>query len=107
MARYVFQFTSAARPGEDEAFNRWYDDVHMPDVLALPGFLSCQRFRVIDASASRPRYIACYEVESDDPQATLGRLVNSGKDMVISPSLDTEQVSVTILKPGLSKKKRE
>jgi len=106
MTRYVIQFTSAARPGEDEVFNRWYDDVHVPDVLAIPGFLSCQRYRVVDAAASRPRYVASYEVESDDPQATLGQLFNSGNKMVISPSLDKEQVTITILEPGLRKDKK-
>ena len=106
MARYVIQFTSAARPGADETFNRWYDDVHVADVLAIPGFLSCQRYRVVDPAASRPRYIAAYEVESDDPQATLGQLFNSSNKMVISPSLDTEQVTITILEPGLRKERR-
>jgi hypothetical protein len=106
MARYVIQFTSAARPGEDEAFNRWYDDVHVADVLTIPGFLSCQRYRVVDPAASRPRYVAAYEVESDDPQATLGQLFNSSNKMVISPSLDTEQVTITILEPGLRKQKK-
>ena len=105
MARYVFQFTSTARPGEDETFNRWYDDVHMPDVLALPGFLSGQRYRVLDGTAARPRYVAAYQVETNDPQATLTHLFEAGKAMVISPSLDQEQVTITILEPGTSKKK--
>jgi hypothetical protein len=106
MACYVIQFTSAARPGEDEVFNRWYDEVHVADVLAIPGFLSCQRYRVVDPAASRPRYVASYEVESDDPQATLRQLFDSGSKMVISPSLDTEQVTITILEPRLGKQKK-
>lgn len=100
MARYVFQFTSAARPGEDEAFNRWYDEVHLPDVLKQPGFLAGRRYIVVDPSATRTRYVASYEVESDDPHATLQKLFEGSKDMVISPLLDQDQVTITILKPA-------
>ncbi len=107
MTRYVFQFTSAAVPGEEEAFNRWYDDVHMAEVLSQPGFLSGQRYAVIDtAAAAKPHYVAAYEVECDDPHVTLGKLFENGKNMVVSPALDTSSVSVTILKPGLSSKRK-
>ena len=104
MARYVFQFTSAARSGEDGAFNQWYDDVHLSDVLKQPGFLSGQRYTVLDPAAARTRYVTTYEVECEDPQATLQKLFEGGKGMVISPSLDQEQVSIAILKPGVSRR---
>ena len=100
MARYVFQFTSAAHPGEDAEFNRWYDEVHLPDVPKQPGFLSGRRYAVVDPAATRTRYVASYEVESDDPHATLQKLAEGRKNMVISPALDREQVSITILKPA-------
>ena len=99
MAHYVFNFTSAARPGEDDVFNHWYDTVHIPDVLTVPGFRSCSRYRLVDAAATTPRYLAVYEVETNDPQATLGKLFEASKTMVISPSLDQSQVSITILEP--------
>lgn len=102
MTRYVFQFSSAALSGEEETFNRWYEDVHMPDVLKQSGFLSAQRYTVIDATSARTRYVAAYEVECDDPQAVLGKLFEDGKNMVISPALDMAAVNVTILKPGFA-----
>lgn len=49
MARYLFQITSAARPGADEAFNQWYDGVHLPDMMRQQGFISGQRYIVVDA----------------------------------------------------------
>ena len=66
-----------AIPPEDEAdFNAWYDDEHLPERLALPGFLAARRYR----SQSRPQhYCALYDTES--PQslsspAYLERLAN-------------------------------
>ena len=32
--------------GEEQAFNRWYDDIHVPDVLSIPGMLAARRFRL-------------------------------------------------------------
>jgi hypothetical protein len=52
---------------EDEAdFNRWYDTKHVPERLAMPGFLSARRY----ASTDRPgRYLAVYELST--PEAAL------------------------------------
>ncbi len=105
MARYMFQFISAAVPGEDDAYNRWYEDVHIPEVLSLPGYLSCQRYLVIDSAASRTRYLAAYEVECDDPLATMEKLVQTAKTMVMSPAMDAASTSAAILKLVGSKTK--
>ena len=28
----------------DDEYNRWYDDVHLPDVLSVPGFVAPVHF---------------------------------------------------------------
>jgi hypothetical protein len=55
-------------PADDEAgFNAWYDDEHVPNRLALPGFLSARRYKAVhDADAGGPRYMALYDLESTD-----------------------------------------
>src|SRR3712207_2907970 len=30
---------------DEEAFNRWYREIHVPDILTIPEVLSCQRYR--------------------------------------------------------------
>lgn len=35
--------------GDEEEYNRWYDEVHVPAVLQLDGFVSARRFRLSDA----------------------------------------------------------
>jgi hypothetical protein len=59
--------------GKDDEFNEWYDNVHIPDLLAIPGMLSAQRYDLRDAEiyrmegATQPehRYLLIYEMEGD------------------------------------------
>jgi hypothetical protein len=41
---YVF---GNARPGQQDEFNEWYGNVHLPEVLAMPGVVSAQRFDLL------------------------------------------------------------
>ena len=45
---------------EDE-FNRWYNEEHLPELLAVPGVLSAARY---EAVSSGPKHLACYELEN-------------------------------------------
>jgi hypothetical protein len=48
------------RPELEKEFNHWYDDEHVPERMALPGFLSARRYVSLNGS---PKYIAIYELE--------------------------------------------
>jgi len=75
MARYAFLVFSDAVVGKEDEYNRWYNERHLEDVLAVPGFLAAQRFRLTLEDAAAPaRYLAIYEIETDDPQRTLAEL---------------------------------
>jgi len=45
----------------DEAFNKWYNEVHIPDVLATGGVPIATRFRNANPAAPAP-YLAIYTV---------------------------------------------
>jgi hypothetical protein len=54
-------------PAEDEVgFNAWYDEEHVPNRLAVPGFLSARRYKVLNDADTGPRYLALYDLESID-----------------------------------------
>jgi hypothetical protein len=55
-------------PAASEEFNRWYEERHLPDILACPGFVSCTRFECV--GEREPRYLAIYELESEDALTT-------------------------------------
>ncbi len=56
-------YTDLADPAHDEEFNAWYSTQHLPDLLALPGFLDAARYVAVKGG---PRYLAAYELESAD-----------------------------------------
>ena len=45
-------------PGMEEEFNAWYDDEHLPERLAIPGFRSARRW------VRGRAYLATYELDS-------------------------------------------
>jgi hypothetical protein len=51
-----------ASPEQAEAYHRWYDETHIPEILALDGFVSGRRFGSLDADGS---FIAVYEIDTD------------------------------------------
>lgn len=52
-------------PADDEAgFNAWYDEEHVPNRLAVKGFLNGRRYKA--AEDEGPRYLALYDLESLD-----------------------------------------
>jgi hypothetical protein len=68
--------------GKDDAFNKWYDTQHVPEVLDVPGVVSAQRYDIAelkipsdeDLPAQLPppthRYMVIYEL-SDDPDTVM------------------------------------
>jgi hypothetical protein len=47
-------------PVHEDAFNRWYETVHIPDLLGCPGWLSARRYVAMDGG---PKYVAVYEID--------------------------------------------
>lgn len=70
--RYKFIAFSNPAAGKDEEFDAWSETKHIPDVLALPGFISAQRFKYCDVKSTglplRWKTATIYEVETDNPE---------------------------------------
>jgi hypothetical protein len=94
MAKHVFVVMTNATGNRDAEFNKWYDNQHIPDVLRVPGFVAAQRFKISDAqlgdAKSQWKYLALYELETDNPAASLKELqARLGTPaMVMSETLD-------------------
>src|SRR3546814_956521 len=84
MPRYAFVVQTNAVEDRDEEFNAWYSGPHLADLRRLPGVVSARRFRIADTQlrdqASPHRYLAIYEIETDDPQSfTRALLAHAGR----------------------------
>lgn len=55
-------------PAMEEEFNAWYDMEHLPERVALPGFLSGLRYVCLDG---HPRYLALYDLDHPDAVETI------------------------------------
>jgi hypothetical protein len=79
----------------DDEFNQWYDEVHARQVLGIPGVKSFRRFHLapsqvmpLDDASSR-RYLAVYEVETDDWDAFSNEFMSRFGDgrITVNPEL--------------------
>ncbi len=73
MAKYLVLALNGPSEGQDEAYNRWYDEVHLPELLAVPGIVKATRYKIVQSNQPWP-YVAAYEIETDDLKATLGAM---------------------------------
>jgi hypothetical protein len=76
MGKYVMVAQSQSKEGRDEEYNRWYDTTHLSDICALPGVRSARRFEATPFHVGQAglRYLAIYEIETDDPAALMGEM---------------------------------
>jgi len=61
--------TNCAEAGKEQEFCDWYDNIHLPDVLETPGFIRATRYENPEAKDGEARYIAIYEIATDDIDA--------------------------------------
>ena len=49
---------------KEDAFNRWYNEDHIPKILErIPGVLSARRYKIVEGE-EKYRFMAVYEFES-------------------------------------------
>jgi antibiotic biosynthesis monooxygenase (ABM) superfamily enzyme len=90
---YLVVFSDPSTPDKEDAFNRWYDLQHVPDVLRVPGFASAQRFIRIGGETDFPRYLVIFHFYSRDLEATnheIGRRIKE-KITVMSDAFGTQR----------------
>lgn len=77
--------------GMEDEFNDWYPNTHLPEVVALPGFISAQRYAVPDELLGQVPYshATVYEIEGSALQAQ-ATLFGAGLEM--SPSFDVARM---------------
>ena len=83
-------------PQQEGEYNTWYDQVHLKDVLAIPGVVAASRYRLSEkqlalaADDAGRGYLAVYEIEAEDPQAVLAALAAGGAEMQLSAAMEMD-----------------
>ena len=97
MTKYVFVVgMNVADPANEAEFNDWYNNIHFPDVLETPNFERATRWENTEPRLADAKYLALYEIETDDIQAAMksldetiavkreaGRMSNLGTPVII------------------------
>ncbi len=103
MARYRMVVMSNPVPGREQEFERWYQEVHLPELLALDGFVSAQRFsrELTLGSAQSWPHMAIYEIETNDIEAAIAGLVTVAEagNLTMSEAIDTAATSAAVFRP--------
>ena len=108
MSKYMFVVgMNVTDPANEAEFNDWYNNIHFPDVLETPNFERATRWENTEPRLADAKYLALYEIETDDIQAAMksldetiavkreaGRMSNLGTPVIIGTykqifSLDT------------------
>ena len=77
MATHVLLAFTDPVEGQEDAYDAWYNETHIPEILSVPGIVSARRFRtkiVNVGGALTWKYMAIYEVETDNLSETLKTL---------------------------------
>ncbi|MDP7726371.1 DUF4286 family protein [Mycobacterium sp. TY814] len=81
----IYVETYPSSPDREEEFNTWYDEVHLPELVALDGIVSARRLRPVNGEGP---YVALYEIEGDDLQAVLQGM--GGAKLTMSSALQLD-----------------
>jgi hypothetical protein len=80
VSRYLLFVLSGPTSGEgdEETYNRWYDEVHLPDLKAISSVRTARRYKIVQGhqmpGLEAWPYAAVYEIETDDLGAVMSEM---------------------------------
>ncbi len=78
MPRFNYMVLARPKPGREAEYDQWHREVHVDDVLKIPGMVACTRYRLLDPQpdGQPPRWLfaSIYEVDAEDPAAPLAEM---------------------------------
>jgi hypothetical protein len=79
--------------GQDDEFNRWYSETHVPEVLKMSGFKTGQRFHLADeqmvpGTEPEQQYLASYEIEAPSAGSVLDAMKGGQGSLTPGTAMD-------------------
>jgi len=78
----LIAMSSPTGPEQEDDFNDWYENTHIPQLReAIPSISNVTRYREVDPTgvSQTIRYVAVYELDTDDVAAAAGQLGAAGQ----------------------------
>lgn len=101
MSNFFYFVLTQPKVGRVDEFNHWYSSRHIYDLIAIPGVVAAQRYRLLDAvSASETiEYLAIYEFDNVD-LAVAGIAERRGTDrMPFTEAINLDLSRGVVFKP--------
>lgn len=100
----MFVVFTEPHAGRDGTYNDWYNNQHLSDVLKVPGITAAQRFQHIEKQRGEEplrRYLALYDIETDDLSGTYNELISRADtdEMPLSPAFDRTKSIAHLFEP--------
>jgi hypothetical protein len=67
----IISETNCSDPRREVEFNRWYDEIQVPDMLETPGIMRATRYENTGPSQGQGKFITLYEIETEDIEKTM------------------------------------
>ena len=89
-------FSNASSPEQVAEFNRWYDEIHLKEVLGVPGVVAASRYELDDAQMMPGedgfgrRFLAMYEIEAEDLETVRDLIRATSSDRTHSETLELD-----------------
>ena len=100
MPRYQMVVMSDPVEGCEKDYNQWYQDVHLPQLVALEGIRSARRLRRVRTLGERETYsyMVIYDIETEDIDAVLDNLISVAMagEITMSDAIDRENAHAAI-----------
>ncbi len=96
-------FSNPASAAQEKAFNDWYDDVHLREVLQVPGVVAASRYRYGEeqmlpgANPLGTDYLAIYEIEAESLQQVRGAMMATSAERSHSEALQLDPLPVMMI----------
>lgn len=95
MKKYILTTSSSPVEGMETDYNRWYDDIHLTDVLNIPEIKTAQRFKSFPQNATvNSIYLAIYEIETDAIEGLIRMFQSGSYPMRSSDAIAIETVTI-------------
>jgi hypothetical protein len=59
-------------PEQEAEYHKWYNDTHLAEVVAVPGFVAARRYTPVREDGGP--FVAIYDVEADDLRGVMREL---------------------------------
>jgi hypothetical protein len=100
MSHYKMVVMSRPTAGREDEYNEWYQNVHLGELVALPGIKSARRFKhsrnLVEGEAYP--YMSIYEIETDDIDAVLDSLRGTAEKglLTMTDAIDLTDTSALV-----------